>query len=236
MSLNERQNNELREIKIETEYVLYPEGSVLFSMGNTKVLCNVSIEEGVPRWMKNQGKIGGWLTGEYSMLPQATHTRNKRETKGLKGRTQEISRLLGRSLRAGLDLTKLGERTITVDCDVLQADGGTRTASITGAFLALEIALKKLKEKNLIQEGVVKKRVAAVSVGILKGKCILDLNYEQDSSADVDCNIVMTESGELIEIQGTAEGETFGKDKLMELVALGEKGVNELLEICKSYI
>jgi ribonuclease PH len=229
MRVDQRQPDELRPVGITPDYVIYPEGSVLFVMGNTRVLCNVTIEEDVPRWMKLPGHSGGWVTAEYALLPRSTHTRTQRETRGLGGRTQEIKRLIGRSLRAAVDLEQLGPRTCIVDCDVLQADGGTRTAAITGGYLALALALSDLIEKGELSRDVFASPVAAVSVGVVNGQPLLDLCYEEDSTADVDVNVVMNADGEFIEVQGTAEGATFSRRTLDELLALAEKGIQELL-------
>ncbi len=226
-----RKNDELRPVEILPGYVIYPEGSVLISMGNTKVLCNASIEDGIPRWMKAQNVSGGWITGEYALLPRSTHTRTPRETSGLGGRTQEIRRLIGRSLRAGVDLRKLGERTITVDCDVLQADGGTRAAAITGGYVALAIALRKLSSAGLVPTGTLKSPVAAVSAGVVGGVPLLDLCYEEDTNAEVDVNVVMNAAGEFIEVQGTAEGNPFPRPVLDQLINLAEGGIRQLLDI-----
>ncbi len=225
-----RKSDELRPLHLITNYIDYPEGSVLIKAGNTRVLCNVTIENGVPRWMQAQHLSGGWITGEYAMLPRATHTRTPRETNGPGGRTQEIRRLIGRSLRAAVDLEKLGERTCTIDCDVLQADGGTRTAAITGGYVALVIALRKLIAANAIPADTIKTAVAAVSVGIVHGTPMLDLCYEEDSSADTDLNIVMNSQGEFIEIQGTAERSPFSRATFDTLLNLAYKGIGGLLE------
>ncbi len=226
-----RKEDELRPVEILPGYVIYPEGSVLISMGNTKVLCNASIEDGIPRWMKAQNVSGGWITGEYALLPRSTHTRTPRETSGLGGRTQEIRRLIGRSLRAGVDLRKLGERTITVDCDVLQADGGTRAAAITGGYVALAIALRKLSSAGLVPTGTLMSPVAAVSAGVVGGVPLLDLCYEEDTNAEVDVNVVMNAAGEFIEVQGTAEGNPFPRPVLDQLINLAEGGIRQLLDI-----
>jgi len=224
--------DDLREVKFTPDYVEYPEGSVLIEMGKTRVLCNVSIEEGVPKWMAGRGT--GWLTAEYAMLPRATHTRSPRETKGLKGRTQEIRRLIGRSLRAAVDLDKLGERTILIDCDVLQADGGTRTASVNGAYVALGLALQRLSAKGQVPADALLMPVAAISVGNIGGMPCLDLCYEEDSRAEVDLNVVMTGEGRFIEVQGTAEGEPFDRQMLNVMLALAEKGIGEIVEMQKA--
>jgi len=226
-----RKNDELRSLRMITDYIAYPEGSVLIEVGNTRVLCNATIEDGVPRWMQAQHLSGGWITGEYSMLPRATHTRTPRETNGPSGRTQEIRRLIGRSLRAAVDLEKLGPRTCTIDCDVLQADGGTRTAAITGGYVALAIALNKLIAAGEIPPDTIKTAVAAVSVGIVHGMPMLDLCYEEDSSADTDLNIVMNARGEFIEIQVTAERVPFSRTTLDNLLNLAYKGIGGLLEM-----
>jgi ribonuclease PH len=208
----------------------YAEGSVLIQMGDTHVLCTASVEESVPPFMRDRGE--GWVTAEYSMLPRSTGTRSARESSRgrLGGRTMEIQRLIGRSLRAVTDLPNLGERTIWLDCDVIQADGGTRTASITGAYVALHLALQQLLQQGLIAQIPLKDAVAAVSVGMLQDIPHLDLNYPEDSTSDVDMNIVMTGSGNLIEVQGTAEGEPFSQDSLLELLALARQGISQLVE------
>jgi len=231
MRIDHRQNNALRPVSLIPNYVIYPEGSILIAMGNTKVICNVSIEDGVPHWMKIQGKSGGWVTGEYALLPRSTHTRTQRETRGLGGRTHEIKRLIGRSLRAAVDLEQLGERTCIVDCDVLQADGGTRTAAITGGYVALALALQKLVREGELTEDVFAAPVAAISVGVVKGVPMLDLCYEEDSAADVDVNVVMNGNGEFIEVQGTGERETFSRSTLNALIDLAQEGIAELLKI-----
>ena len=219
----------LREVKFTLNYVEYPEGSVLIEMGKTRVLCNVTVEEGVPQWMSGRGT--GWLTAEYAMLPRATHTRSSRETNGLKGRTQEIRRLVGRSLRAAVDLDKLGERTILVDCDVLQADGGTRTASVNGGYVAVGLALQRLADRGVIPADALLAPVAAISVGNIAGRPLLDLCYEEDHQAEVDLNVVMTATGKFIEVQGTAEGEPFDRRMLDDMLALAEKGIGEIIEM-----
>jgi len=228
-----RRNDEMRLIKITTDYIKYPEGSVLIEFGETKVICNVSITEGVPPFLKGSGT--GWITAEYSMLPRATHTRNVRESvKGkLSGRTQEISRLIGRAMRSVVDLTLLGERTIVIDCDVIQADGGTRTASISGGFVALYLALDKLVKAGELEENPIKNFVAAVSVGVLNDEVILDLNYEEDSTAKVDMNVVATESGEIIEIQGTGEESPFSREVLNKMIDFAFIGIKNIVEAQK---
>lgn len=215
MSLIKRDTT--REIKFTTGINPYAHGSVIAEFGNTKVHITATVEEEVPRWMKGSGQ--GWVTAEYSMLPGSTHDRIRRETKGPKGRTQEIQRLIGRALRAVVDFQKLGERQIIVDCDVLVADGGTRTTSISGAFVALEIAINKLINDGLLNETPIKERLGALSVGINgEGNIIADLNYEEDSSCEADVNVVMTESGKFVEVQGTAEGEPFSREQLDALL------------------
>jgi len=216
-----RRWNELRPVTFTLDYVEYPEGSVLIEAGQTRVLCNVSVEEQVPAWMT--GRRSGWLTAEYAMLPRSTHTRSRRETGGLRGRTQEIRRLIGRSLRAGVDLDLLGERMLIVDCDVLQADGGTRTAAITGGYVAVALALRRLAEQGIIAPETLKPPVAAISIGVVGGEIRVDLCYTEDRDADVDLNVVMTENGRLIEVQGTAEGAPFSRetlDRMLDAVAL----------------
>jgi len=231
MRTDGRRFDELRPVTIVPGYVIYPEGSVLYAAGRTKVLCNVTIEEGVPRWMQAQNISGGWITAEYAMLPRSTHQRTPRETNGPGGRSHEIRRLIGRSLRAAIDLNKLGERTCIVDCDVIQADGGTRTAAITGGYVALAIALNKLIQAGLIPPDTIKTAVAAVSVGIVRGTPMLDLCYEEDSAAEVDMNVVMTARGEYVEVQSTAEGTPFSRSTLNELLDLAYQGIIELLDI-----
>ncbi len=223
-----RANDELRPVKMTPGYIDYPEGSVLIEMGKTRVLCAVSVEERVPNWLVGQNQ--GWITAEYAMLPRATHTRSPRETTP-NARSQEIRRLIGRSLRAAVDLKLIGERTLDVDCDVLQADGGTRTAAITGGYVALAIALNKLIKDKAASPRALKVPVAAVSVGLVKGEPRLDLNYAEDSSAGVDFNVVMTGGGDFVEVQGTGEGTTFSRAQMEQLLALAKKGIEELLEI-----
>jgi ribonuclease PH len=236
MRIDQRQADEIRPVTLSPNYVIYPEGSVLIAMGQTKVLCNVTIENEVPRWMKSQGKVGGWVTAEYALLPRSTHTRTSRETHGLGGRTQEIRRLIGRSLRAAVNLELLGERTCIIDCDVLQADGGTRTAAITGGYVSLALALQKLIAAGEIPLEVLAKPVAAISVGILRGEPLLDLCYAEDSAAEVDFNVVMNAAGEFIELQGTAEGATFSRQMLETMMDLAHKGIKELLLIQKTVL
>jgi ribonuclease PH len=226
-----READQIRPVSFELGIAPNASGSVLVSMGNTRVICGVMIEEIVPRWMKEQGVTGGWLTAEYSMLPYSTNTRKPRDiTKGrLDGRSTEIQRLIGRSLRAVVDLEKLGPRTMWVDCDVLQADGGTRTAAITGASLAVAVACRKLADEKKIEAPPIRKLVAAVSAGVLNGGPVLDLNYEEDKSVTVDFNLVATEDGEFVELQGSGEEATFSGDQLSEMLTLGKKGIAELI-------
>ncbi|MDD3268002.1 MAG: ribonuclease PH [Syntrophomonadaceae bacterium] len=233
---NERSNDQLRAVKIIPGFIKHPDGSVLIEAGETRVLCSAMIEEKVPFFLKGSGQ--GWVTAEYSLLPASTETRTQREaSRGkISGRTSEIQRLIGRALRAVVDMSALGERTIWIDCDVIQADGGTRTASITGAFIALYLACQNLQEKGLITSIPVKDYLAAVSVGIVEGVPVLDLEYVEDSRADVDMNVVMTGAGEFVEIQGTGEGAVFSKNELATLLALAEKGINELIDIQKSIL
>jgi len=231
-----RAANALRPTILTPGYVVTPEGSVLIACGNTRVLCNATIETTVPAWMRNSGR--GWITAEYGMLPRATLTRSPREAaKGkIGGRTHEIQRLIGRSLRAVIDLEALGERTIILDCDVLQADGGTRTAAITGACAALAIALNKLVAAGTLKASPMKQLVAATSVGIVDGNVLLDLAYEEDSRADVDMNVVITADGGLVEVQATAEKVPFPRTKLLEMLDYAEAGILELLELQKAAI
>ncbi len=231
-----RKNNEIRPLKIVRNFISTAEGSVLISMGNTRVICTASIEDKVPIFLKDQKK--GWITAEYSMLPRATKTRTLREsTSGrISGRTHEIQRLIGRSLRSVVDLFSLGERTIWIDCDVLEADGGTRTAAITGAYICLIDAIQYALKTGLIEKSPVKDYLAAISAGIVKGESVLDLCYEEDSIAEVDMNIVMTGSGKFVEIQGTAEGTPFSKNMLDKLIKLAEEGINSLINIQKQLL
>src|SRR5262245_57186523 len=226
-----RKPDEIRPINFELNVAPHASGSVLVSMGKTRVICGVTIEEAVPRWMKEQSVTGGWLTAEYSMLPYSTQTRKPRDiTKGrLDGRSVEVQRLIGRSLRAVIDLEKLGPRTIWVDCDVLQADGGTRTTAITGAGLALAIACRKLAREKKLDTPPTQKLVAAVSAGILDGEAILDLNYEEDKFVTVDFNLVATEDGEFVEVQASGEEATFANSQLDEMLALSRKGIAGLI-------
>jgi ribonuclease PH len=223
--------NEVRPVSFELNIAPHASGSVLVSMGNTRVICGVMIEEIIPRWMKEQSVTGGWLTAEYSMLPYSTTTRKPRDImKGrLDGRSTEIQRLIGRSLRAVVDLEKLGPRTMWVDCDVLQADGGTRTAAITGASLAVAIACRKLAKDKKLDAPPIRKLVAAVSAGILAGNAIVDLNYEEDKAVTVDFNLVATEDSEFVEVQGSGEESTFSQAQLDEMLVLGRKGIADLI-------
>ena len=226
-----RSFNQVRDVKVTKNYIPHPDGSVLFQMGGTKVLCAAFIENKVPPFLRDKGQ--GWITAEYSMLPSSTHTRTPREaSRGkLSGRTQEIQRLIGRSLRSIVDLDKLGERTIWVDCDVIQADGGTRCASITGGFIAITLALIKLKKEKLIKVIPIRDFVAAISIGIIGGKNCLDLDYSEDSKADVDLNVVKTGGGGFVEIQGTAEREPFSDKQMKAMLALADKGIKQLITI-----
>jgi len=229
MRPSQRQANALRPVRITRNFTCHAEGSVLIEMGNTRVLCTASVEESVPSFLRGKGQ--GWVTAEYGMLPRSTHTRSAREAaKGKQtGRTQEIQRLIGRSLRAVTDLTALGERQITLDCDVLQADGGTRCASITGAWIALHDACEGLVKAGKLATNPLRDHVAAVSVGIFEGEQVLDLDYPEDSDCDTDMNVVMTGRGGLVEIQGTAEGEPFSRTQMDALVDLAEAGIRELV-------
>ena len=231
-----RAPDDLRPVCITPGFLPYAEGSVLIEMGKTRVVCSASLEDRVPPFLRNQGH--GWLTAEYAMLPRATQTRTARETGrgGPSGRTHEIQRLIGRSLRAVADMKVLGERTITIDCDVLQADGGTRTAAITGAYVALALASQQLLKAGKIQRSVVTDQVAAISVGIVGNTPLLDLKYDEDSRAEVDMNVVCTGDGRFIELQGTAEREPFSRTQMDELVALGTRGIEALIAIQKNVI
>ncbi len=226
-----REPGQIRPASFESGVAPHATGSVLVSMGNTRVICAVMVEDGVPRWMKEQGVTGGWLTAEYSMLPYSTNTRKPRDiSKGrLDGRSSEIQRLIGRSLRAVIDLEKLGQRTMWVDCDVLQADGGTRTAAITGASVAVAIACAQLLDIGKLQTSPLRQLVAAVSVGVHEGTAVLDLNYEEDKAVTVDLNLVATEHGEFVEIQGAGEEATFSDSQLAEMLALGRSGIEQLV-------
>ncbi|MBC8096911.1 MAG: ribonuclease PH [Akkermansiaceae bacterium] len=231
MRADGRKSNQLRPLRFQNGIAPNATGSTLIEWGNTRVICGVTVDEMVPRWMKEQGVTGGWITAEYSMLPYSTHQRKQRDSsKGkIDGRSSEIQRLIGRSLRAAIDLEKLGSRTIWVDCDVLQADGGTRTAAITGAFVALSLAVRRLIADGKLTETPLLHPVAAVSVGIVSGKALLDLCYTEDVAAAVDMNLVMNSAGEFIELQGSGEESTFSETQLAELLAVGKAGIRELL-------
>src|SRR4051794_14424027 len=226
-----RAPDQIRPINFQLNIAPHASGSVLIAMGNTRVICGVMIEEGVPRWMKEQNVTGGWLTAEYSMLPYSTNTRKQRDiAKGrLDGRSSEIQRLIGRSLRAVVDLEKLGPRTMWVDCDVLQADGGTRTAAITGSSLAVALACRRLAREKKVEAPPIRKLVAAVSAGILNGQAIVDLNYEEDKAVTVDFNMVATEDGEFVEVQGAGEESTFSQAEMDQMLVLGRKGISDLI-------
>jgi ribonuclease PH len=226
-----RTAQQIRPVTITRNYTRHAEGSVLIEFGDTKVLCNASVEKGVPRFLKGKGQ--GWITAEYGMLPRATHTRSGREASRGKqgGRTLEIQRLIGRSLRAAVDLSLLGEHSITIDCDVIQADGGTRTASITGACVAMVDAINHMRKTGMIKVNPLQTMVAAISVGVYKGEVVTDLQYEEDSAADTDMNVVMTDSGKIIEVQGTAEGEPFSIEEMNALVELARHSIRELNDL-----
>ena len=224
--------DKLRKVSITRDYIKFAEGSCLIELGNTRVVCTASVEESVPPFLKNTGT--GWVTAEYGMIPRSCKTRIKRAKDN--GRTFEIQRLIGRSLRAVTEMKEIGERSIWIDCDVIQADGGTRTASITGSFIALADALNKLRKDGRISKIPVKDFVAATSVGLMNGKLLLDLNYEEDSQADLDMNIVMTGAGEFVEIQGTAERKTFNKEEMDKLLTLAKTGIKELIDIQRSFL
>jgi len=221
-----RANDEMRPVKITLGYQDYPEGSALIEIGNTRVICAVSVEDRVPPFLKGRGS--GWVTAEYAMLPRATHTRSQRNPDRQQGRSQEIQRLIGRSLRSAVDMDSLGERTFAVDCDVLQADGGTRTASITGAYVALYMAIARLRKQGIYKVMPVKYAVAATSVGVVDRVKLLDLCYDEDFRAGVDFNVVMTDKGDFVELQGTAEGKPFSRDTIDALIALADKGIKQL--------
>jgi ribonuclease PH len=234
MRIDGRAVDALRPVVVTPGYVLHPEGSVLIDMGQTRVLCNATVDERVPSWLARRGQ--GWVTAEYALLPRSTHVRTARETRGLRGRTQEIRRLIGRSLRMSVNLDLLGERQVIVDCDVIQADGGTRTASVTGGYVALALALNKLIQADEIPETALRTPVAAVSVGVVDGEAMLDLCYEEDRRADVDFNVVMTGEGEFVEVQGTAEGACFSRDTVDRLLDLATQGIEQLLDIQQSVL
>ena len=231
-----RRWDEMRQIKITRDFLPSANGSALIEMGNTRVICTASLEDRVPPFLKNSGT--GWLTAEYAMLPMSTHSRNRRESSSgkIKGRTHEIQRLIGRSLRAVTDLRAFGERTIYIDCDVIQADGGTRTASITGGFIALVDALRGLREEGKIEKFPVSDFISAISVGIVDGEVLLDLDYREDSGADVDMNFVMTGSGGIVEVQGTAEAEPFSRDMLDRMIDVATAGISELTKKQKAIL
>lgn len=231
-----RQADEMRQVTLTKDFTCHAEGSVLVEFGNTKVICNATVEEKVPPFLKGQNQ--GWVTAEYGMLPRSTGSRMRREATAGKqgGRTVEIQRLIGRSLRAGINLEKLGERTITIDCDVIQADGGTRTASITGGFAAMALAITKLLADNKLAENPIEQHIASISVGVYNGTPVLDLDYPEDSNAETDMNLVMAEDGCFVEVQGTAEGAPFSMNEMNAMIALGEKGINELIAKQKSLL
>ena len=233
--LDNRKADQLRPVTIKRDFQMHPTGSALIEFGDTRVVCAVTVLNGIPRWMREQKVSGGWLTAEYQMLPSATPERNQRESSRGRpsGRSQEIQRLIGRSLRSVVDLETTGARTLQVDCDVLDADGGTRCAAVTGACVALELALRKLFVNGDISSWPMKNRVAAVSVGMLDGDALLDLDYREDNAAQVDMNIVMTDADEYVEVQGTAEEKTFSRSDMEKMLALGRKGVGELFDIQK---
>ncbi len=231
MRHSNRQNNEIRKIEFIPHFNPYAEGSCLVKYGNTHVVCTASVDEKLPAWLKGQNK--GWITAEYAMLPRSTQVRVPRESKKPSGRTQEIQRLIGRSLRSVVDLEAMKDFSICVDCDVLQADGGTRVASISGSFIALYIALQKLVDEKRLKINPIKEFVAAVSCDIYNGEAVIDVDYEEDSNSQVDMNFVMTESGKIVEIQGTAEGEPFEESQFNELLALGKQGIAQIIELQK---
>ena len=229
-----RKVDQLRKVSVQKDYLKHAEGSCLISFGDTKVVCSASVEESVPPFLKGKGQ--GWVTAEYGMLPRSCTQRINREKGGGSGRTQEIQRLVGRSLRAVVDMKVLGERTIKIDCDVLQGDGGTRTASITGGYIALALAIAKIQKAGLITKSPLIAQVAAISVGMKEGRAILDLDYVEDSSAQVDMNIVMLGNGKFVEVQGTAEGRAFSEKEMAGMVRLAKKGIRELLSIQKKVL
>ena len=233
MRPDKRQSAQMRPVEILPNYLMTAEGSALIKMGNTHVLCAASVDDSVPQFLRNSGK--GWVTAEYAMLPRATAKRTPREvTKGRpSGRTHEIQRLIGRALRSVIDMSILGERTVAIDCDVIQADGGTRTASITGAFVALSLAVQQMMKFGALKKSPIRDSVAAISVGLVRGAPLLDLNYEEDSQADVDMNVVMTGSGKFVEVQGTAEHDPFDDAQMAQLIALARVGIAELIELQK---
>ena len=230
MRSNQRKNDELRPIQFQKQFTKHAEGSVLVSFGNTKVLCTASIDPSVPRFLKDSQQ--GWITAEYGMLPRSTHERMRRESSQGKqsGRTIEIQRLIGRSLRAAVNLEQLGQHTITLDCDVIQADGGTRTAAISGGFVALQDAIQFMLEHKMLKHNPIQHHIAAVSVGMLKGNAILDLDYPEDANCDTDMNVIMNDKGEFIEIQGTAEGMAFNQEQLNDMLTLAKTGITSIIE------
>ena len=233
MRKNGRRSDQLRDIKITKNYVSHPEGSVLVEFGETKVICNATIENNVPRFLK--GKNMGWVTAEYGMLPRSTNDRMRREAKSKQsGRTMEIQRLIGRSLRSSVDLEKLGDRSVTIDCDVIQADGGTRTASITGGFVALCLALRSQDSEEFTSTEAIKSYTGSVSIGKVNGEIILDLDYDEDSSAETDMNFIMNDEGNFIEIQGTAEEGAFSKEELDKMINLATSGIKSIIDIQKN--
>ncbi len=235
MRKNGRKPNQLRDIKITKDYISHPEGSVLVEFGDTKVICNATVDNNVPRFIKGQNM--GWITAEYGMLPRSTNERMRREAKNRQsGRTMEIQRLIGRSLRSSVNLDKIGEKTITIDCDVIQADGGTRTASITGGFVALYLALRSLDSEDFSSADAIKSFTGSVSLGKVNNEIVLDLDYEEDSNAETDMNFVMNEDGNFIEIQGTAEEGSFSKDELNQMIFLATEGINSIIKIQKNIL
>jgi ribonuclease PH len=231
-----RKDDQLRPVDFVLDYVDFPEGSVLISIGKTRVLCNVSVEDGLPSWMDHEEGKGGWITAEYALLPRSTSTRVKREITGFSGRTQEIKRLIGRALRAGFNLDKLGGKTYILDCDVIQADGGTRTAGITGGYVALHMAIQRLMEGGVLSQDVFLPPVAAISVGIIEGTPLLDLDYDEDSRVVADLNVVMNAEGEFIEIQGTGEGGTFTRLELDTMLSYAADGIKKLIILQKQLL
>jgi len=229
-----RNNSQIRPIKVSRNFIKYPEGSVLIESGDTRVICTASIDEGVPHFLKGSGT--GWITAEYSMLPRATHTRNTREVSRPKGRNQEIQRLIGRSLRSVIDMSVIGERTIYIDADVIQADGGTRCASINGSFIALYDALNKLVNDGKIISNPISEFIAAISIGIVGGQTLLDLDYSEDSTAEIDMNLVMTQSGNIIEIQGTGERGQFSRKDLDKMLDLAKTGIDQIIKAQKEML
>ena len=233
-----RANNQARPLEFNTEYTMFAEGSVLVSSGNTKIICTASVDNKVPDWLLDKDKKArhGWVTAEYGMLPRSTGSRRKRETGKIDGRSQEIQRLIGRSLRSVVDLDALGNHTVWIDCDVIQADGGTRTASITGGFVALILALRKIFQAGQIKEFPVKEYLAAISVGIVNQQSMLDLKYDEDKNAEVDMNVVMLDCGEFVEVQGTAEGKTYSRDQLNSMLDLAGEGIRSHIVVQKTII